>query len=277
MSQDILIAGCGRIGARLGRHLAGQGHSVHGIRRRAEPLPQPLRTIRADLRDPALPGRLPERVDRVYIILTPGAFDEAAYRAAYIDATASLLVALRRRGLAPGHVVMISSTSVYGQNDGEWVDEESVTAPDRFSGRILLESEDLIHASPFPATVVRCAGIYGPGRDRLLQRVRAATPCPAYPPTYTNRIHEDDVVGFLAHLSTMDDARQRYLAADDDPAPRHEVMNWLAERLGVSPPELTINHDGRNKRCRNGRLAASGYRLSFRSYRDGYAAMLDGA
>lgn len=273
--ESIVIAGCGRIGTRLGLALASEGHDVHGIRRRAEALPEPLHTLRADVTDAeALARRLPGRVDRVYIILTPGRFDEASYRRTYVDGVAGIVDGLRRAGQAPARVILVSSTSVYGQSRGEWVDETSPTAPAGFSGRCLLEAESGLAASPFAATVVRFAGIYGPGRDRLLNRVRQGAPCPAHPPVHTNRIHEDDVVGFLHHLQQRETPAALYVGADDEPAPRHEVMTWLAGRLGVAPPELQAHDGGSNKRCRNTLLRSSGYALKFPGYRDGYGALL---
>ncbi len=273
--ESIVIAGCGRIGTRLGLALAADGHDVHGIRRRAEHLPAPLRTLRADVTDAEhVAGNLPDRVDRVYVILTPGRFDEASYRRTYVDGVTGILKALRAAGREPTRVILVSSTSVYGQQRGEWVDETSVTKPPGFSGQCLLEAESRLAAGPFPATVVRFAGINGPGRDRLLDRVRQGAPCPADPPVYTNRIHEDDAVGFLYHLQRLQAPAPRYLGADDDPAPRHEVMAWLAGRLGVAAPALQAHDGGSNKRCRNRLLRHSGYELKFPGYRDGYGDLL---
>lgn len=275
MHENILIIGCGRIGTRLGLVLAADGHTVHGMRRRPESLPAPLQTITADATDAGeLAGKLPPGIDRLYIILTPGAFIEAAYRETYVGGVTAALAALSERGENPHRVIFVSSTSVYGQDAGEWVDETSTTAPHGFAGHVLLEAERRLVAGPFAATTVHCAGIYGAGRDRLVRRVREELPCPADPPAWSNRIHEDDVVGFLAHLQTLAAPAGVYLAADDTPAPRHEVVTWLAARLGLPEPPLTVNEGGANKRCRNARMRASGYRLRFPGYRDGYAAML---
>jgi nucleoside-diphosphate-sugar epimerase len=273
--ETIVIAGCGRVGTRLGLALAEAGHAVHGIRRRADTLPSPLRTVRADVTDAAgLAARLPRSPDRVYIILTPARYDEDAYRRTYVDGVTGVLAALRAAGGEPTRVVLVSSTSVYGQQQGEWVDETSATEPSGFAGRCMLEAEARLADSPFPSTAVRFAGIYGPGRNRLLNRVREQAPCPAHPPVYTNRVHEDDVVGFLRHLQGLAAPESLYLGADDEPAPRHEVMTWLAGRMGVAPPPLQTHDGSRNKRCRNTRMRASGYQLEYPGYRDGYSALL---
>ncbi|PWG61066.1 SDR family oxidoreductase [Spiribacter halobius] len=271
----ILIAGCGRIGTRLGLSLADQGHAVTGLRRRPEPLPAPLETRRADLGNPA---RLREALadlaaERVYYIAPPDQFADETYRQAFVVGLENLLGALPE---PPGRLVFVSSTGVYGQNDGEWVDETSATEPASFSGRRLLEAEALVHDGAREPVVVRFGGIYGAGRERMLEKVRRGEPCNDDPPRYTNRIHEDDCVDVLAHLGALPEPAPVYLGVDSAPCTQCELMDWLAGRLGLPRPprggETPVR--GGNKRCRNERLLASGYRLQFPTYREGYSAML---
>lgn len=272
----VLIAGCGRIGTRLGLALARDGHVVSGLRRRPDPLPPPLATCRADLLDPAavaaaLAGPAP---DIVCYIATPDEFSDAGYERAYVRGLHNLLSALPA---PPRRLVFVSSTGVYGQDAGEWVDETSATEPTAFSGRRLLEAEGLARAGAEEPVVVRFGGIYGRGRERMLEKVRRGDPCCDDPPRYTNRIHEDDCVGTLAHLATLDQPAQVYLGVDSAPCTQCELMDWLAGRLGLPRPPRGGEPPGRggNKRCRNDRLLASGYRLRYPSFREGYAAMLE--
>lgn len=274
----VLIAGCGRIGTRLGLELASGGDTVWGLRRRDEPLPQPLIALQADLGDPAtLRGRLPD-AGLVYYIATPDRRDDAGYHQAYVQGLAHLIDALPATGPASPRLVFVSSTAVYGQCHGEWVDEGSPTAPTDFSGRRLLEAETLLRHAPVEAVSVRFGGIYGPGRERMIRRIRAGEPCAAEPEPYTNRIHEDDCIGVLAHLGRLSKPAARYLAVDDAPCTECELMDWLAERLErPRPPRARAEGArGAGKRCRNDRLKASGYRLRYPTYREGYAAMLVG-
>lgn len=273
MTNGVLIAGCGRIGKRLGRHWADRGVPVWGLRRSREQQPDPLRTLWGDLTDPStLP--IPPEIDLVYYLATPGRFNDTAYRRTYVEGLRNLLAWLPAQPRP--RVVFVSSTAVYGHTGGEWVDENSVTEPNGFSGQRMLEAEAL--ARDAGGLVVRFGGIYGPGRSRMLDKVRSGESCVADPPRYSNRIHEDDCVGILAHLGALPAPAAVYLGVDDAPCTQCELMDYLAGRLGVPAPERVHGDPGgirgSNKRCRNDRLKASGYRLRIPSYREGYETLL---
>ena len=120
-----LIAGCGYVGAALGERLASQGHTVFGLRRRALRLPPGVEPLEADLAVPASLARLPGALDFVFYMASPGGADDALYRNAYVDGQRHLYEALARQGQRPRRVLFASSTAVYGQHDGEWIDESS--------------------------------------------------------------------------------------------------------------------------------------------------------
>ncbi len=273
----ILIAGCGDVGTESGLLLAGQGHEVWGLRRNAAALPEPLRPISADLTDPATLQGLPE-ADYVVYAAAASRHDEDAYRRAYVEGLGNVLDVLAAWPSPPRRVFFTSSIGVYGQDGGDWVDEGSATEPAGFTGRLMLEAERRLETSPIPSTVVRLAGIYGPGRLRLVRQVREGRAVVPPGPSYTNRIHRDDCAGVLAHLVALDlegrPLASLYLGVDDAPADRGEVLRWLAERLGVEPPPVSQEKQGAGKRCRNDRLLSTGFRLRYPTYRDGYAAVL---
>lgn len=277
MSVRVLIAGCGDLGSALGLQLAASGAEVFGLRRRAELLPAPLKSLRADLARPETLRNLPSGLDRVYYLATPSAFTDEAYRLAYVEGLANLLAALPE---PPRRLVFVSSTTVYGQLGGEWVDETSPTEPRAFSGRRMLQAEELALGSGVPAIVVRFGGIYGPGRERMLRKVRAGEPCAGEPPLYTNRIHRLDCVSVLAHMGREEIAPGVYLAVDDEPCSQCELMDWLAKRMGLPAPERVAlpvgGVRGSNKRCRNDKLKATGFEFRYPSYREGYGEMLSG-
>ena len=292
MRRSVLIAGCGYVGGALARRLmttAAPVPEIWALRRRPQPLGQGIHTIAADLGDlPTLQSALEglPALDTVFFTSAADGRSDVAYQAAYVTGLENLLRTLEHLGQTPQQVLYTSSTSVYGQQEGEWVDEESATEPGHFTGHRLLEGEARLRASPFPATVVRFGGIYGPERTRLIDQVRrgeARWPdaVPGKPPMYSNRIHRDDCAGVLHHLMEMDPAERAdlYLGVDDDPAPMGDVLGWLAYRLEV--PEVpceTAPKEGRrrrtNKRCRNRRLRASGYAFLFPSFREGYEGLL---
>jgi nucleoside-diphosphate-sugar epimerase len=278
---QILIAGCGYVGTALGLRLAATGHVVWGLRRSAEGLPPGIRSVEADLTAPETLQKLPPELDAVFYTAAPNGSDEAAYRAIYVDGLCYLLEALVRQGQSPQRVLFTSSTAVYAQSAGEWVDETSPTEPKHFSGRRVLEGEKLLLSGPFPATVMRFGGIYGPGRTSLIERVRQGlATCRDGPPLYTNRIHRDDCAGALHHLLSLPRPESVYIGVDHEPAEHCDVLRWLATQLGALPPGVKASPatDTRrhrtNKRCRNAKLVASGYVFRYPTFRDGYAALL---
>ncbi len=274
----VLVAGCGYVGTALGLALAADGHTVFGLRRRAAALPAPLVPVSADLTDAASLAGLPADLDAVVYAAAAGGRSEAAYRVAYVDGLGNLLEALAAAARPPRRVLFTSSTSVYGQEDGSWVDEGSPTEPRGFTGRLVLEGEGCVAAGPIPGVVLRLGGIYGPGRTRLLESVRRGEARAT--PGWTNRIHRDDAAGALRHLLGVADPAPLYVGVDCEPAERPAVLAWLAERLGVAAPPrepASAGGGGRggSKRCRNARLLASGYAFRYPTFREGYAALLE--
>nr|WP_232341105.1 SDR family oxidoreductase [Halomonas pacifica] len=276
-----MIVGCGDIGITLARQLKAQGTSVTGVRRRPEALTEAgIAAVAADVQDAESLAALPDAEVVVYVI-SADRFEEEAYRAAYPDGLKAVLAEYAGRKRPPKRVFFVSSTSVYAQQAGETVDEHSEVAPHGFSGQLMLEAEQALLAHDLPGTVVRFSGIYGPGRDRLIRQVREGRIAPASPAMYSNRIHRDDCTGVLAHLIDLALADQPlaplYLASDCEPAPLHEVMQWLADKLRVEPSQVIQSPLRRraSKRCDNALLLESGYRFRYPSFREGYAQVLE--
>lgn len=281
-SLAVLIAGCGDVGTRLGVSLAQTGWTVYGLRRHPEGLPAGIRPVRGDLQCSDGPDDWPQDgLDYLVYCAAATTSDEAGYRAAYVEGLAHVLGWLAQHGQRPRRLLFVSSTGVYGQRDGEWVDEGAPAVAEGFSGRILLEAERLALHGAHPASVVRLAGIYGPGRRWLLDQVRQGYRVASEPPLYGNRIHADDAAGLLAFLLRADAAGRPlepvYLGVDDEPAPLHEVVAWLRQRLGVTgwSEQATVRRAG-SKRASNARARALGWVPRYPSYREGYAALLDG-
>ena len=269
--MKVVIAGCGYVGCALGARLVAEGHTVFGVRRRPAALPGGIRPLAADLTDAASLRALPAEPDAVVYAAAAGLRDEASYRAVYLDGVHNVLRALR-----PRRFVFVSSTAVYEQTDGSWVDEGTPVVPQGFRGRVQQAAEAALEGAVETGVAVRFGGIYGPGRGRLLEAVRGGS-ARWRRDRYTNRIHRDDCAGVLAHLLSLESPAPLYLGVDSDPAPEREVYRWLAERLGLpAPPEDMDAGPGASKRCSNARLLASGYRLSYPSFRDGYAELLPG-
>lgn len=205
------------------------------------------------------------------------------YRRAYVDGLRALLAELDRRGQKPARLLFASSTSVYPNDDGSWVDESAPVASSGFKATRLLEGERLALSSSIRAVVVRFGGIYGPRRTGTIDRVRAGRAVYREDATrYTNRIHRDDCAGVLQHLAGLEDPQPIYVGVDSDPAAELTVYNWLAGVLGSPEPRAAGPGDreatrGSNKRCRNDRLLGSGYTFRYPSFREGYRAVIEGA
>jgi nucleoside-diphosphate-sugar epimerase len=190
----------------------------------------------------------------------------------YETGVANLLAAARCE-----RFLLASSTAVYAEDGGAWVDERSPTEPRAATARSVLAGEALARARHAAACAVRFGGLYGPGRTRLLRAARTGSLAyQAAPPRYTNRIHRDDAAGALAHLLRRPALEPVYVAVDSEPAAEEALQRWLAARVGGTPPRARHGvREGAGKRCSNRLLLASGYRLLFPTFREGYGALAD--
>lgn len=277
--MTVVIAGCGDLGTEAGLRFAATGRPVLGLRRTPELLPEQIVGQAVDLARER--PRLPADTEIVVIVTSADERTEDGYRQAYVDPLDHVLDALEEAGADPARVLFVSSTSVYDAADGRWVDEDTPITPPTATAQVVREAEQRLHERTSRGTVVRLGGLYGPGRDRLIEQVRSGRATAGSSPQYTNRIHRDDAAAALVHLATrVDDPASLYLGVDDDPAERRTVMEFLARELGVAPPaqdDTGRSSRGAGKRCRNDRLRASGFDFTYPSYREGYRAVLGGA
>lgn len=275
--QRVLIAGCGDVGTRLAARLLARGAAVWGLRRSARPLPPGALALRADLSDPATLRELPRGITHLVYAAAPAARDEAAYRRAFLDGPRHLLAALDTAALV--RIVFVSSSAVYGEHGGGWVDEATPPDPPGFNGRVLLEAEAALAAQRWPATALRLAGLYGPGRTRLIEQIRAGRArAPRDPPFWSNRIHVDDAAAALDLLLKLPAPAPIYVGVDDTPLPLHELYAALAVHLGAPPPAEGPPPSGiGSKRLSNARLRAAGFAPRWPDARSGYAAVIDAA
>lgn len=274
-----LIAGCGDIGIRLANRLLDSEHEVWGIRRNTGNLPDGIHAITGDMSDNEQFPELPLELDYVVYCAAAGERSEIRYRQTYVEGLKNLLGKLDQQPNKKPLIIFVSSTAVYAQNKGEWVDENSETKPKSFSGQILLEAEKLLAESGYRHSVVRLGGIYGLGRAHFINKVKngEVTVSEQYP-QYTNRIHCEDCAGVLQHIIQLETPGSCYVAVDNAPVSRGEVADWMALQLAIDKPtriEPEKTAVAQNKRCKNTLLIKSGYRFQFPTYREGYAAVID--
>ncbi|OAI28592.1 NAD-dependent epimerase/dehydratase family protein [Methylomonas koyamae] len=272
---NILVIGCGNIGFRLASALTGDGHCVTALKRTPLAVPAPFALVLGDIAQPSTFSSLAANYDLAVLVLSASGRNAEQYRALYQVGLNNVLNHFAAAGVAPP-CLMVSSTSVYGQNGGEWVDEDSPTQPASATAEWLVKAEQRLWQAGPHNCVVRFSGIYGPGRDWLLRRAAAGEAIQRDPPNYTNRIHQDDCLAVLLFLIGKmlggTELDKCYLASDNDPAPLWDVMVWIAAQFGYPPPKALPPAIGvaQNKRCSNARLNALGYRWRYPSYRDGY-------
>lgn len=256
-----LLVGFGALGARLAPRLVADGGEVVALRRTAGALPDGVTGVWADLAQP-LAAPLPA-VDGMVITVPPGE-GVAAYRSALTHLAGALPA-------PPTRTVFVSSTGVFdGPGHARALTERDAPSPSTDRGRGLRDGEHTA-ITLFDAVVVRPAGIYGPGREFLLRRVRAGEPVSHR--RRTNRIHETDLVRALDLLLRVPEPPRLLHAVDGTPAPLGDVVAFIAGGLGLPvPPDdgaAATGHvyDG-------ARLRALLGGLEHPSYASGYAEMV---
>jgi nucleoside-diphosphate-sugar epimerase len=273
----ILLAGCGDIAQRTALQLD-PDYTCYGLRRNPQNLPNRIQPLAGNITDVArISAILSQQFDVMVVTLTPDSFTEQAYRESYLKGAQAIAEAIEQGAVAPKLVLWASSTSVYGDNDGDWVDETSATNPQSFSGQILLQAEQVISSLPCASSIVRFSGIYGPGRTRMLNQIRAGKGRPAEPKQWSNRIHSDDCGGVLAHLincfAAGETLQALYLGTDNVPVTQHDLRTWLAGEMQVQlEDEFVVQNAVR--RCSNQRLLAAGYQFTYPSYKEGYLSLM---
>jgi len=281
-----LIVGCGYIGLPLGAELAGKGHEVFGLRRSAA-AENALKAagvlpLIADVTKPETLAKLPRPFDWVVNCVAAGGSAEN-YRQTYLEGNRNLVSWLADS--PPKKFVYTSSTSVYGQNDGSVVTEDTPAEPAGETSKILVETEKLLLAAvaerKFPAVILRVAGIYGPERGHWFRQfLKDEARIEGDGSRYLNMIHRDDVVGCIIAALKSGRTGDVYNAVDDEPVSQIDFFKWLATTLGkplpssVSESAETIRKRGvTNKRVSNRKLKVDlGYQLKYPDFRSGYGA-----
>jgi nucleoside-diphosphate-sugar epimerase len=181
----------------------------------------------------------------------------------------------------------LSTVGVYGDHGCAWVDEESECRPVSRRSRLRLEAEEAWAAfgreTGLPVAILRLSGIYGPGRNALVNLAEGTARRIVKPGQVFNRIHVDDIAGTVRHLMRAG-LGGLFNVTDDEPSPPQDVVAYAAELMGIEPPpevpfeEAGLSPMGRSfygecKRVSNAKLKASGYSLRYPNYREALAAM----
>jgi nucleoside-diphosphate-sugar epimerase len=266
----ILIAGCGYVGQACADLFHAKRWTVEGWTHSAESAaklsrkPYPVHAINIAQRSQVCPRA--EMFDAVIHCVSSRGGDADVYRQIYVNGAHNLL-----DRFAGARMLFTSSTSVYAQRNGSWVTEESETKPVRESGRILLETENLVLARG--GIVARLAGIYGPGRSALLSNfLTGQAIIDPENDRFINQVHRDDIAAAVFQLLNRQlQGNEIYNVVDDQPIRQSECYRWLAERLNRSlPPVGKLTLQGKrgdsNKRVSNAKLRRLGWILRYPTF-----------
>lgn len=273
-ARGTLLVGAGDLGTAIGLRVRATGGGVLALRRRPGLLPTDFDSLAVDLTRevPDLPRPFP----RVAIALTADAPDADAYRSTYVDGLRRALDSMEATGCPPARAVLISSTGVYGDLEGD-IDEDTPVQPTRPTHDALLEAEEVFHARLPHGTVLRLSGLYGPGRVGFVERACAGQVIQRW----TNRIHRDDAAAAVVHLLDLPEESTcppLLLGTDEEPAPALDVADTIRRLRGLPPlprDTLTGAHIP-GRRLSSRRLRATGFRFIHPDHHSGYAAVLTG-
>ncbi len=249
---DVLIIGCGYLGLRAARFWVGAGKRVAALTRgRAEQLRQEqIEPIVGDVLDRASLKLVPQADTLLYAVGLDRTSGQTM-QAVYVDGLRNVLEELASRGTVMPKILYVSSTSVYGQTDGEWVTEHSPTQPKESSGQVVLAAEHTLREHAPEAVILRFSGIYGPNRLLRKESLLRGEPIPGKPDRFLNLIQVDD--GAQAILCAEQHAApgSLYLIADGQPCTRQDYFSRLAELIGAPAiqfaPEQASRGDGHRR------------------------------
>lgn len=270
--RRVLIAGCGYVGSATADLFHASGWEVEGwtlSEKSAAELaarPYPIRAV--DIADRAAVREAGGKFTAVIHCTSSGGGGVESYREVYLRGAQNLIEELR-----PEHFVFTSSTSVYAQNGGEWVDEESAAEPAHATGQILRETEEFVRQNR--GTIARLAGIYGPGRSALLRKfLSGEARIEDDGARILNQVHRDDIAAALLLLANSPNENGIFNVVDDEPVTQLETYTWLAKKLerplSLRATESAPRKRGAsNKRVSNRKLRALGWAPRFPTFREG--------
>jgi nucleoside-diphosphate-sugar epimerase len=290
----VAILGCGYIGLELGCQLRNTPHieRVVGLRRSdagvAAMEDAGIEPIQGDLTDESPLASIPD-ADIVVFAASSGRGNATTAREVYVEGQETVLDHFGTREQPPDRYIYTSSTGVYGDHDGDWVDEDTPLNPTTEKTRALAEAETVaLHTAAeygIDGTVARFAGLYGPDRYRLERYLDG----PVTEGTL-NMVHREDAAGSVAHFIRKDCARDEVVVVvDNEPVSKWEFADWLAaecsepvppkqtkaQRLAETESAAARRRIRTDKRCRNNKLRSLGYDLVYPTFREGYQAAIE--
>ncbi len=291
--KHLFICGMGYLGLRVARQALQRGMRVTGLTRSAEKAEnlraEGFHMVAADLAGRGWHAEVSSSVDCVLNCVAAGGGGPEGYRRTYLEGMRSL-VQWCGEGFS-GRLIYTSSTGVYPFSDGEWITEETPFEPPPGKGEILRRAERALQTDgPDGWTILRLAGIYGPGRHYLLNQVLAGhSELPGEGETCLNLIRVEDICAAIWEIWRADKTALNtiYNVVDDRPSLKREVVQWLAQKTGRPVPRFNPEKTIRQRRLPNGTLphrkisnaklkGATNWRPQFATYRLGFESLITG-
>jgi nucleoside-diphosphate-sugar epimerase len=257
-----LIIGCGYLGRRVASRWLARGHTVHALTRgrEAELKALGIQPIRGDVRELLDLADLQESETILYAV-APGRNEGQTPEEVWLGGMGNLMGFIPEWKVAP-RLIFISSTSVYGQTEGELVDESSATDPQEPAGLELLNVEEfLLNKWRHDGVILRFAGIYGPGRLLRSKAIQAGKPIIADPDKWLNLIYVEDGADVILAAEAHAQPGRIYNVSDGNPVRRRDFYARMADLLQAPPPRYVLPkpdelppHESANRRVSNRRM-----------------------
>ena len=239
-NQNLLIIGQGDIGLPVTNRLAEDGLSVTGLARRERShyaLDNNAKFIQADAL--MLSAEQLQDFTCIAIIVTPDEYSTSGYNNSYL-AINQHIVSLAKELPCLERIVFISSTGIYGQDNGEWIDEYTTPiTPEREASKVIFQAEQALQQGfGDKAIIIRPSGIYGRERLMRLRKAREKQKEPVAAAHWSNRIMDRDLVNIITKVLTIDTPKPLYIATDYLPVTTIELGIWLSEQVGEPVPMI---------------------------------------
>lgn len=244
-SQRVLIIGQGDIGLPVTNRLTKENVAVTGLARSARShyeLTDQADFMQADALE--LSAEQLQSFTQIAIIVTPDEYSTEGYHSSYF-AICQHLAQLSDKLVSVERIVFISSTGVYGQDNGEWIDEHTEPLPpEREASRVILQAEQALQKGfGDKAIIIRPSGIYGRSRLMRLRKARESDKQAIAAEQWSNRIMDSDLVTIIAKVLTLDQTEAQtlkpiYIATDYVPVTTFELTTWLSQQIGEALPQI---------------------------------------
>ena len=275
-NKKLLVIGCGKLGQKLGLLAKKTPLDLLGFKRKKITSTN-IRIEQQDIFDKSFFDKVKiHSPDFILYSLSADEQSEKSYRKNYVDGLKQVIKSIKYINNFQ-HLFFVSSTSVYGDNNDQFIDEFSETSPKNFRGTILLEAENLLNTVKFNSTVLRLSGIYGSGRNYMIKLSQDAESWPKVD-RWTNRINEDDAANFIIFLLNQclqgEIPEKLYLLTDKEPVTLFRLLNWMRQNLNLKN-KINITSDPiLGKRLRSSIIPSLKFEYKYPTYKQGYKVLI---